>query len=152
MAASKAREWADWVDVEEQLPWLTTEPYLLQVDDLNRTVASLDACGFQLVSVQMPEDGDLETKLLIELSKQLGFALVGSGSWAEFSDRLWDLLSASWNPPIAVMLHGSDQLLANNLHVFLRCLHNLLSLTEAVGLSHSEAQRQVVYFFVGSWQ
>lgn len=149
--ASKSGEWADWVDVEERLPWLTTEPYLLKTEDLEKTLVSLEALGFRVIMVQAPDGDNLEKKLLIELSRSLDFTPVGAGSWAAFSDRLWDLLSEAWDPPVAVFVEGADRLLATDLHVFVRCVHNLVSLTERVGLADDQAQRQVVYFFVGHW-
>jgi hypothetical protein len=151
VAVDKAREWANWIDVEENLPWLTTEPYLLHSKDLDASLAILSDLGFRVVSAQAPGDGDLERSLLIELSACLDFTSLGAGSWAAFADRLWDLLTEAWSPPVAVVIKGTDRMLSMDLHAFVRCVHNLVSLTERVGLSDDRAQRQVVYFFVGDW-
>ncbi|WP_327637819.1 hypothetical protein OHB24_05290 [Kribbella sp. NBC_00482] len=151
MDAGRSREWADWVDVEARLPWLTTEPYLLETDDLGRTLTSLEELGFRVVRVQAPQEGDLESGLLVELSEGLGFTGLGAGSWAAFADRLWDLLTDGWHPPVAVIVEDADRLLAKDLHTFVRCVHKLVSLTEGVGFSDDRAQRQVVYFFIGHW-
>ncbi|MGW7680172.1 hypothetical protein ACWGID_05495 [Kribbella sp. NPDC054772] len=151
MDADKPREWADWVGVEEKLPWLKPEPYLLETADLEASLTVLGDLGFRIVSAQAPEKGDLERKLLIELSKCLGFTSLGAGSWAAFADRMWDLLTEAWSPPLAVVIQGFDRVLSTDLRAFVRCVHNLVSLTERVGLSDDRAQRQVVYFFVGNW-
>lgn len=149
--ADMSHEWADWVDIERSMPWLPTEPYLLMAADLDRTLAALDEHGFKIVRMQMPDGVDVEVALLTELSKKLEFTTVGVGSWAAFADRLWDLLTESWYPPIAVIIEQADSLLARDVHAFVRCVHNLLALTEGVGSSDRDAQRQVEYFFIGKW-
>jgi hypothetical protein len=131
--------------------WLTTAPYLLETGDLDATLRGLGELGFWVVRAEAPERGNLEEGLLVELSARLGFSPLGAGSWAAFNDRLWDLLTARGEPPVAVVIEGADRLLRRSLHTFVRCVHNLLSLTEGVGLSDKHAQRQVEYFFVGEW-
>ncbi|MEI8413109.1 MULTISPECIES: hypothetical protein [unclassified Kribbella] len=140
-----------WIDLEANLPWLTAEPYLLERDDLEKTLDGLAGLGFRVVRVRAPERGDLEEGLLIELSGRLGFSGVGAGSWAAFSDRLWDLLTAPEEPPVAVVIELFDRILQQSLHTFVRCIHNLVSMTEGVGLSDEGADLQVAYFFVGDW-
>jgi hypothetical protein len=68
-----------------------------------------------------------------------------------FNDRLWDVLTSEDKAPIAVVIIGLDSMVKKNLHGFVKIVHNLLSLTEGVGLQSGEANRQVAYFFVGSW-
>ncbi|MFG1622109.1 hypothetical protein [Kribbella sp. NPDC049227] len=151
MGGDGVGEWVEWVDVVARMPWLTTEPYLLERRELEATLRGLEELGFRVVRADAPDGGDLEEALLIELSARLGFSPLGAGSWAAFNDRLWDLLTARDEPPVAVVIDGADRLLRRSLHTFVRCVHNLLSLTEGVGLSDTQAQRQVEYFFVGEW-
>ena len=82
----------------------------------------------------------------------MGFSDVGAGSWAAFNDRLWDLLTADDELPVALFIGGLDQLLPHELHSLVRCIHNLLSMTEGVGLTDVSADLQVEYFFVGTWR
>lgn len=151
MDADTSRESAVWIDLEANLPWLTTEPYLLEREDLEATLGGLGELGFRVVRAQAPEQGDLEEGLLIELSGRLAFSGVGAGSWAAFSDRLWDLLTAPEEPPVAVVIERFDRILQQSLHTFVRCIHNLVFITEGVGLSDERADLQVAYFFVGDW-
>ncbi|HET6738349.1 MAG TPA: hypothetical protein VFH76_05435 [Kribbella sp.] len=149
MDPRRRQDWATYVDLEARLPWLTAEPYLLDVADLAATRAALDELGFRTVTAKAPAAGDLERSLLVELTERLGFTALGAGSWAAFSDRLWDLVTESWDPPIAVVIEGFSRLMEVDLRTFVRCVHNLVSLTECVGLADDRAQRQFVYFFVG---
>jgi hypothetical protein len=50
-----------------------------------------------------------------------------------------------------VVIEQADNLLAIDVHAFVRYVHNLLALTEGVGSSDRDAQRQVEYFFIGKW-
>jgi hypothetical protein len=91
----------------------------------------------------------LEAGLLVELSRNLGITAHGAGSLAAFSVRLWDLLTEEWYPSVSVVVERAARLLANDLQAFVRCVLNLVSLSELVGLADRRAQRQVVFFFVG---
>jgi hypothetical protein len=77
--ADTPREPALWIDLEGNLSWLTTEPYLLESDDLEVTLHALAELGFRVVRAQAPEQGDLEEALLVELSERLAFSSVGAG-------------------------------------------------------------------------
>lgn len=108
--------------------------------------------GFQVVRAAFPGSrGSAEEVLLVELTGKLGFSARGAGSWAAFSDRLWDLQRSAGEPPVAVVVGGLDELSRVDLHGFVRCVHNLLSMTEGVGLADRADDRQIEYFFVGSW-
>ncbi|MEU4293980.1 hypothetical protein AB0E63_37665 [Kribbella sp. NPDC026596] len=151
MDADKSREPRVWADLEARMGWLPKEPYLLESGDLKATLRELDALGFRVVRTRAPEEGNLEEALLIELTERLGFAAGGAGSWAAFEDRLWDLQHAPGEPPIAVVIDGFDRFMRRSVHTFVRCIHNLVSMTEAVGLSDERADLQIEYFFVGDW-
>jgi hypothetical protein len=133
------------------MPWLPKPPYLIESSDLAATEVRLAALGFRTIATDAPVDGDAADQLLIDLTARLGFNPAGAGNWAAFNDRLWDLLHAEGEPPVAIVIRGSDRLKDHDLHTFVRCVHNLLSMTEAVGLSDDRADLQVVYFFVGAW-
>ncbi|TCC48567.1 hypothetical protein E0H75_18405 [Kribbella capetownensis] len=139
------------MDVEARMPWLTTAPYLVEARELDATLRGLGQLGFWVVRAEAPEGGDVKDGLLVELSVRLGFSSLGAGSWAAFGDRLWDLLTARDETPVAVVIEGADLLLRRSLHTLVRCVHKLVSMTEGVGLSDAHAQRQVEYFFVGEW-
>jgi hypothetical protein len=94
---------------------------------------------------------DPERAFLRELTKRLGFDELGAGHWGAFNDRLWDFLTGLESSPYAVVIEGLDALSQVSTYHFLRCVHNLLSLTEGAGLSDSVANRQIEYFFVGEW-
>ncbi|MFC0437069.1 hypothetical protein [Kutzneria buriramensis] len=106
--------------------------------------------GFRVVEAEVsPNPEDVESALLVELTRKLGFSELGVGGWAAFGDRLWDLLTAKAEPPVAIVVAG---LTPGRLHAFVRRVHNVLSLTEAVGLSDDRADRQVEYFFLADWE
>lgn len=114
-------------------------------ESIARAVAEL---GFRVVRVALPTDmANAEEGVLVRLTAALAFPDQGAGSWAAFNDRLWDLLTAEDEPPVAIFLAGLDRLLPGDLHGFVRIVHNLLSMTEGVGLADSAADLQVEYFF-----
>ncbi|MFI6941813.1 hypothetical protein ACIBI4_21280 [Streptomyces sp. NPDC050418] len=145
------RQPREWVDIASVLPALKARPYL--VEDSEAIERQLAGLGFRVVRADLPERAvDPEEALLVALTAALGFTEVGAGSWAAFNDRLWDLLNADLDePPVAVLVGGIDRLVASDLHAFVRIVHNLLSMTEGVGLADGEADLQVEYFFVGPW-
>lgn len=140
-----------WIDVEKHLPWIPTEPYLLDVDNLPATLRALTELGFRVVRANTPDHRDLEDALLVELTSQLGFNALGADSWAAFNDRLWDLQHEPGEPPVAIVIEGFDRVLHRSLHTFTRCIHNLVSMTESVGLADPRNDRQIEYFFAGTW-
>ena len=153
MGVDGVREPRLWVDLERKIPWLPKKPYLVEGRDLARTQRILGESGFRIVRAQAPASGVLEEALLVELTEKLQFAASGAGSWAAFNDRLWDLLvAAADEPAVAILIEGSDRLLRADLHAFVRCVHNLLSMTQGVGVSDERADLQVEYFFVGNWK
>ena len=141
-----------WIDLERKMSWLSTKPYLIDPQDSDATSRTLEENGFRVVSAQAPDSGVLEEARLVELTEKLGFVEDGAGSWAAFNDRLWDLLTSQDEMPVAIVIEDADRLLRAELHSFVRCVHKLLSMTEAVGLSDDRANLQVEYFFVGDWK
>ncbi|WP_377273442.1 hypothetical protein [Peterkaempfera sp. SMS 1(5)a] len=141
-----------WIDLASELPWLWPRPYLVESPLENSLVDRVAVMGFRVVQVKFPQNvSNSEEALLIELSNRLDFSEIGAGSWAAYSDRLWDLQMSEDEPPLAVIIGGLDELLRSDVHSFVRCVHNLLSMTEAVGLADERADLQIEYFFVGSW-
>jgi hypothetical protein len=135
------------------MPWLESKPFLVDISRTEVLVETLSGLGFRVVRASLPAASqDVEEELLIELSRKLDFSELGAGSWAAYSDRLWDLQMLEDVAPVAVVIEGLDVLLRSNLHSLLRCVHNLLSMTEAVGLSDDRADLQMEYFFTGVWQ
>ncbi|MFD2420088.1 hypothetical protein [Amycolatopsis pigmentata] len=94
---------------------------------------------------------DPERAFLVELTQRLRFNELGAGNWAAFEDRLWDFLTSPESTPYAVVIDGLDALARFNTYHFLRCVHNLLSITDGAALTDSTANRQIEYFFVGEW-
>lgn len=141
-----------WVDLVANLPWLKSKPFLVDDSDEKTLVETIVGLGFRAVFVDLPRDvGNPEEKLLEELTRVLDFSDLGAGSWAAYSDRLWDLQMSDDEAPLAIVIRGLGHLLRSDVHSFVRCVHNLLSMTEAVGLSDSRADLQIEYFFVGAW-
>jgi hypothetical protein len=141
-----------WVDPAEGLSWLGSRPYFVSRENVAELSESVVARGFRVVEVDVsPDVDDVESALLVELSAKLGFVAAGAGSWAAYSDRLWDLQMSQDELPVAVLLGGLGELVPGRLHAFARCVHNLLSLTEAVGLADDRADLQIEYFFIGDW-
>ncbi|MGC5012809.1 hypothetical protein ACLQ2R_18755 [Streptosporangium sp. DT93] len=141
-----------WVDVVGRISWLRSRPFLVDVSKVGALVGDLSESGFRVVRVDFPRGAaDSEEALLIELSGRLGFSESGAGNWAAYKDRLRDLKTAESEPPLAVLIEGLDALLQSDVQRFVRCVHNLLSMTEAVGLSDTKANLQIEYFFTGSW-
>lgn len=147
----KPREPALWIDLAAHMPWLPKQPYLVETSDLEPTLRQLELLEFRVVRLAAPGKGNLEETLLIDLTARLGFSALGAGSWAAFEDRLWDLQHAPGEPPVAIVIEGFDHLMRQSLHAFVRCVHNLLSMTEAVGLSDARNDLQIEYFIVGEW-
>lgn len=141
-----------WVDVELLIDGLPKEPYLVAQSEFESISSKLKGAGFQVFGVDIQDVGPaIEEDLLVDLSAELGFSMLGAGSWAAFNDRLWDLLTAEEKTPVAIFIRNSDKIRDANLHTFVRCVHNLVSMTESVGLSDAVADRQVAYFFTGEW-
>jgi hypothetical protein len=142
-----------WIDLVARMPWLESKPYLVDIRRTEVLVEILSELGFRVVRASLPAaTQDVEEELLIELSRKLDFSELGAGSWAAYSDRLWDLQMLEDVAPVAVVVEGLDVLLRSDVHSLLRCAHNLLSMTEAVGLSDDSADLQIEYFFTGVWQ
>jgi hypothetical protein len=124
----------------------------VQRDRLIELRQELSAAGFYLVEARYnASDAPPERVFLMELTERLEFPRSGAGSWAAFNDRLWDFLTAGERNAVAVIIFGLDELLRGDIYSFLRCVHNLLSLTEGAGLSDASADRQIEYLFVGNW-
>jgi hypothetical protein len=141
-----------WADLVANLPWLKSKPFLVEGGDEKLLVETVVGLGFRMVSVDLPGDArNPEEELLVRLTESLDFSELGAGSWAAYSDRLWDLQMSDGEPPVAIIIRGLDHLLRSDVHSFVRCVHNLLSMTEAVGLSDARADLQIEYFFVGVW-
>jgi hypothetical protein len=142
-----------WIDVRIAAPWLQQRPYLVdpgQAEELRQRVGQ---AGFVLVDAWLEWEGqDPEREFLRELTARLGFNELGAGNWDAFNDRLWDFLRSNDSAPYAIVITGLDSLAERDTYHFLRCVHNLLSLTEGAGLSDSLANRQIEYFFVGAWR
>jgi hypothetical protein len=144
-----------WIDVTGAVPWLRDRPYLAYADRAVELRGLLESAGFSIVEAN-PDWGQAEPNperiFLQELTRRMGFREAGAGSWGAFSDRLWDFLSGSESTPYAVLIAGLDTLAVSDTYHFLRCVHNLLSLTEGVALADSVANRQIEYFFLGEWK
>ncbi|MGC5012808.1 hypothetical protein ACLQ2R_18750 [Streptosporangium sp. DT93] len=141
-----------WVDVVGRISWLRSRPFLVDVSKVGALVGDLSESGFRVVRVDFPRGAaDSEEALLIELSGRLGFSESGAGSWAAYNDRLWDLQTAESEPPLAVLIEGLDALLQSDVQRFVRCVHNLLSMTEAADPADAETGLQIEYFFTGRW-
>jgi hypothetical protein len=141
-----------WIDLATNLPWLRSRPFLVDSPNAELLVEAVSRLGFRVVQMKFPKDTENpEEALLVELSRKLEFSESGAGSWASYSDRLWDLQMSDDEPPLAVVIGGLDELLRLDVHGFVRCVHNLLSMTEAVGLSDARADLQIEYFFTGAW-
>lgn len=141
-----------WLDVRAAVPWLQQRPYLVSPNNASELLERLSRAGFVVVAASSPASTeDPERAFLLELTQRLGFDELGAGNWDAFNDRLWDFLTGSESRPYAVVIQGLDALARFSTYHFLRCVHNLLSLTEGAGLSDSVANRQIEYFFVGEW-
>ncbi len=152
MDAEKPRTPKPWIDVTAHLPQLESKPFLVAAARAEELAEVLPGLGFRLVRVELPHGvADPEETLLVELTRALEFSPLGAGSWAAYSDRLWDLQTEAEEMPVAILISGLDRLVRSNIHGLLRCVHNLLSMTEAVGLSDPGADLQVEYFFIGAW-
>lgn len=161
MGASKERipAWVDssappklWINLAAGLPWLKARPHLVDHGRAAELRLGLRGMGFSVVDATFPGGTvDAEKAFLIELTRKLQFNELGAGNWDAFNDRLWDFLKSDDPTAVAVVIDGLDSLLDSDLYSFIRCVHNLLSLTEAVGLTDSAANRQIEYFFIGNW-
>lgn len=142
-----------WIDLKEGLSWLKPRPNLVEREKEIELRSTLSSIGFAVTDVDLAEGAkNPERVFLLELTRRLGLSEAGAGSWAAFNDRLWDFLRSENSTPVAVVITGLDGLVRSDIYSFTRCVHNLLSLTEGVGLSDSAASRQIEYFFVGGWQ
>jgi hypothetical protein len=125
---------------------------LVNPNNAHELCERLSRAGFMVVAASLPSrTEDPERAFLLELTQRLEFDELGAGNWDAFNDRLWDFLTGSESRPYAVVIEGLDVLSRFSTYHFLRCVHNLLSLTEGAGLSDSVANRQIEYFFVGEW-
>lgn len=141
-----------WLDVGAAVPWLPQKPYLVSPSSASELRERLFRAGFVVVDASLPESAeDPERAFLKALTQGLGFDELGAGNWAAFNDRLWDFLTGEESTPHAVVIGGLDALARFSTYHFLRCVHNLLSLTEGAALADITANRQIEYFFVGKW-
>jgi len=141
-----------WIDVAAAVPWLMERPYLVSPSQANDLRERLAVAGFTVVDAWLADRAEHpERAFLVELTQRLGLNELGAGSWPAFNDRLWDFLSGADSMPYGVVICGLDLLAKSSTYHFLRCVHNLLSLTEGAGLADSIANRQIEYFFVGEW-
>ncbi|MFE2865811.1 hypothetical protein [Embleya sp. NPDC059259] len=141
-----------WIDIVTGLPWLKSKPFLVENSREQELIEFLARKEFRLARVALPPGSDNpEECLLVGLTRELDFSELGAGSWAAYSDRLWDLQMSDEAAPVAVVVDGLDSLLRSDVHALVRCIHNLLSMTETVGLSDSRADLQIEYFFTGAW-
>lgn len=141
-----------WIDVTGGLPWLMLRPYLVEYNQVAEVRTALSAMGFDVVEATIAAGADdPERALLVQLTRKLRLNELGVGTWAAFGDRLWDFLKSENATAVAVVIIGLDDLVRSNIYNFIRCIHNLLSITQGLGISDSAASRQLEYFFVGHW-
>lgn len=150
---NRSTPWRAWIDVMGGLPWLKPRPYLIAEERLAELRAKLPEMGFSVVEISCENSPDNpERTFLTELTRGLRLSDIGAGNWDTFNDRLWDFLRIQGGEPVALVILDLDSLLRSDVHSFVRCVHNLLSLTEGAGLADSAADRQIEYFFVGRWE
>ncbi|WP_162908361.1 hypothetical protein [Allorhizocola rhizosphaerae] len=141
-----------WINLHQGLPWLKDRPYLVDRGQAAELRSALQGMGFTVVEAMFaggPKDA--ERAFLVELTSKLRLNELGAGNWAAFNDRLWDFLKSEDATAVAVVIDGLDRLVDADIYTFVRCIHNLLSLTEGAGLTDSAANRQIEYFFIGDW-
>lgn len=139
-----------WIDLAKHIPWLRPRPYLVEPGRATELRDTLQAIGFLVVDAALPVGAEnVEQTFLAELARQLEFDELAGTNWAAFNDRLWDFVAED-STAVGVMITGLDSLRSDT-YTLLRCVHNLLSLTEGPGLTDGVADRQIEYFFVGRW-
>lgn len=133
------------------IPWLREGPYLVKPGRGAELRESLERAGFLVVEAASGA-GDPERGLLEDLTRKLGLREAGAGNWAAYSDRLWDFLSGSESQPCAVVITGLDKVEEHDTRVFVKCIHNLLTMPYGIVRNDPTANRQIEYFFLGEWK
>ncbi|WP_406366541.1 barstar family protein [Streptomyces sp. NBC_00645] len=137
-----------WVDVEERLPWLPLDPYLVGEDRRGLLVEELKQSGFSVLEIDL---GTVREER--QLKAALGRALVKPEEYADNWDALRDLLqqrgeSSPWL--IAVVFTEAHAFLRADVHGFVRSVSVLNSLAEELS-SLDEPYGQLELFYVGDW-
>lgn len=148
----KQRPLDPWINIEEVLPWLRYPPFLAGRSREAEAVAKLASVGFAVIEVEVqPAPAAPERSFLQAVSGALGFRLETTSTWAGFSDRMGDFVTAESSDPVVVIVKGLDRWLESDIHAVFRCVHLVYTVLDGIVWGGREERRQVEFVFVGEW-
>jgi hypothetical protein len=126
MTASKP----GWTPLGRLLSWLPLPPYLLEEQMLTSARDELRGVGFEVAEVDASEARD-ERDLLTLVGGALNFPDYFSPNWDAFDDCVGDMMREG-AAPTALLISGADRLLATSPYEFVRTVHLLYTVVEAI--------------------
>jgi hypothetical protein len=138
----------NWTPLRSLLPWLPLPPYLLDQQVLAQVRADLRAAGFEIAEADASGVRD-ERDLLAVIGSALNFPEYYRPNWDAFDDCVGDMMREQ-AAPTALLVTGTDSLLASSPYDFARAVHLLCSVTEAVERDSGVFRLEVL--FLGRWR
>ncbi|MGV9700018.1 barstar family protein [Streptomyces sp. NPDC003470] len=137
-----------WVDVEDALPWLPTEPYFIAQERHGHLLETLTGAGLSVLEIDLAN-----ARQESDLQAALGRALDKPAHYADNWDALRDLLrerGASTPWAIAMVFSSAHVFLRADVHGFVRAVSVLHSMSRDLS-DIDEFYGQLELFYVGEW-
>ena len=119
-----------WTPLRSLVPWLPLPPYLFDEEQLPNIRHELREVGFEVAEVDASSIRN-ERDLLAALGSALNFPDYYRPNWDAFDDCVGDLMRDE-SAPVALVVVGAHALLAASPYDFVRALHLLYTVVEAV--------------------
>jgi RNAse (barnase) inhibitor barstar len=136
-----------WLPLRRLLSWLPLPPYLLDEQVLASARDELRAVGFEIAEVDASEVRD-ERDLLTLIGAVLNFPDYYRPNWDALDDCIGDLMREG-APPTAVLVTGAEHLLTASPYDFVRAVHMLYTVVEAIERDAGAFRLEVL--FLGRW-
>ncbi|WP_326578486.1 barstar family protein [Streptomyces sp. NBC_00487] len=138
-----------WVDPQEILPWLPSEPYFAQQSRHDEVVDELGRAGFTVLEADLSEVRT-EEDLLTALGRALSAPDYYGGNWDALTDVLRDR-GADEPFRVALVLSSSSAFLDADVHAFVRSV-SLLHTTAQDLSDVDDEYGQLELFYLADWK
>ncbi|WP_371615856.1 barstar family protein [Streptomyces sp. NBC_00454] len=140
---------ARWEDLPMSKFDVGDRPYLISEAECRKVLDGLAGAGVSILEADA--SGVLsEDDFLVLLGRVYGFPEYYGENWDAFLDCFADVVEAD-SAPIVLVISGLSSFFESDFRSFLRCLHELESVTESIPLFRSVIPRKVVNLYPGHW-
>ncbi len=137
-----------WTPLRSLVPWLPLPPYLFDEEQLPKLRHELRAAGFEVAEVDARSINN-ERELLAALGSALNFPDYYRPNWDAFDDCIGDLMRDE-SAAVALVVVGAPTLLAASPYEFVRALHLLNVVVEAIERDAGAFRLEVL--LPGNWK